>query len=339
MTRWNNWAVASCAGLLTALLAGTAPADDNKEAPKKDDKAPASGGLVIVDARGKEQKLSGWKFIRGTTRLDWLAPAEKAPDDKPSEDKPSRRPAVRRPQGPEALVFRDENSTVWKQGVLTLIPLDRIRSIEFDEDNDKATVRVASDKPDADVVLTGSTRFGGVNKVTVEAEVDKGQLGVAAVKFQGGIKGGIKAIRFPAPKAGPALAGRPAQMTVNADEKKKETEKVVDVQVLYEGRAGEKVSGILLFKKTIKVPVAKLQKLVAAGGEGSEWQLTLKGGSEETFTLLQTGELDGQRVSLLGLLARAPAGYKLFPMPTVAEVQFDEAKGDKGEKPEKSDKP
>ena len=94
--------------------------------------------------------------------------------------------------------------------MLTLIPLDRIRSIEFDEDSDKATVRVAGAKPDADVVLTGSTRFGGVNKVTVEAEVDKGELGVAAVKFQGGIKGGIKAIRFPSPKAAPpSPAARP----------------------------------------------------------------------------------------------------------------------------------
>jgi hypothetical protein len=114
---------------------------------------------------------------------------------------------------------------------------------------------------------------------------------------------------------------------------------VTDLQVLYRVLSGgEKLSPVLLFKKTLKVPVDKLQKLVAAGGDGAEWQLTLKGGSEETFTLLTAGELDGARVRLEGLLGKVPAGYKLFPLHTVAEVQFDEAKPDKGDKPEKAEK-
>jgi hypothetical protein len=337
MKCWNKWTAAACASLLMVVV--VVAADDKKEEKKKEDK-PATGGLVIVDARGKEQKLKTWEFVTGTRRLEWLAPPEKKdPKDKEGEDGP-RRPAVRRPQGPEALVFRDENSTGWVDGVLTLIPLDRLRGLDFDEENQTATVRVAAgDKPDADVTLTGTTKYARMNKVTIEAEVDKGELGVAAVKYQGGVKGGIKGIRFPSAKAAPAPAGRPAQVTVNLDGKKQVTEKVTDLQVLYRGLAGgEKLSPILLFKKTVKVPVDKLQKLVAAGGEGAEWQLTLKGGSEETFTLLTTGELDGVRVRLEGLLGKVPAGYKLFPLHTVAEVQFDEAKPDKPEKTEKTDK-
>ena len=336
MTCWNKWIVGACASLLAVVLVAAA---DEKKTEKKDEK-PAAGGLVIVDARGKEHKIKKWEFVAGTRHLAWLAPPEKKePGEKEGEERP-RRPALRRPQGPEALAFRDENSTGWVDGVLTLIPLDRLRGIDFDEENQTATVRVAAgDKPEADATLTGTTKYARMNKVAIEAEVDKGELGVASVKFQGGVKGGIKSIRFPSPKAAPAPAGRPAQVTVNLDGKMKVTEKVTDLQVLYRTVSSEKLAPVLLFKKTLKVPLSKVQKLVAAGGEGAEWQLSLKGGSEETFTLLTLGELDGTRVQLQGLLGKVPAGYKLFPLHTVAEVQFDEAKPDKGEKTEKTEKP
>lgn len=327
MMRWKKWLAGSLVGLVAAVLA-VAAADD------KPDKAPADGGLVIVDARGKEQKLKTWDFVIGTRRLNWLAPTGKKDPDKKDDkgikdDKTPRRPVTPRPQGPQALAFRDENSTTWVDGVLTLIPLDRLRSIEFDNENATATVRVAtSDKADGDAVLTGTTRFPRVNKIIVEAEVDKGELGVAAVKFQGGVKNGIKAIRFPAPRASAPAAGRPAVVVVNVDSKKKATERVTDLQVLYRTASGEKLSSTLLFKKTIKVDVAKLKKLVAVGEGGAEWQVVLKDGNDETFTLLQTGELDGTRVSLEGLIGKVPAGYKLFPIHVVAEVQLDVTKTD-----------
>jgi hypothetical protein len=41
-------------------------------------------GLLIVDGAGKEVPLSTWKFLHGTRRLSWLAPAPKA---KPKEAK------------------------------------------------------------------------------------------------------------------------------------------------------------------------------------------------------------------------------------------------------------
>src|SRR5262249_32028733 len=270
----------------------------------------------------------------------WMTSLKVTRDEKPRTDK--RRPPARpKAEGPEALVFRDENSTDWVKGVLTLIPIDRLRSIDFDNEKQTATVKVAvGEKAENDVELTGTTRFKGTNKLTVEAEVDKGELGVAAVKYFGGTATGIRAIRFPNPKAAAAAAGRPAQVIVNLDGKKKATEKVTDLQVLYRMAAGEKLSPILLFKKTIKLDVAKLQKMAAADSEGTEWQLTLKKGDEETLTLLEAGEIDGQKVQLEGFLARVPAGYKLFPAAVVAEIQFDEAKSeDKPEKPEKPEKP
>lgn len=320
MKPWKMCAAASV-GALAAVLGLTAAGEKSSHK--------TAAGLVLVDAKGKEQKVKAWQFVAGTRRLGWLAPQKKEPERPEKRDRggpPARpRPADRHEaQGPEALAFRDDNSTVWKDGVLTLVPLEHLRGIDFDNENETATVRVATgDKPDADATLTGTTKYRGTNKFTIEAEVDKGELGIAAVKFNGGVKNGIRSLRLPSPKPAPAPAGRPAQVTVNLDGKKKAAEKVTDLSVLYETPAGEKLAPVLLFKKTIKLDLSKARKLVAAEGEVAEWQVTLKDGNEETFTLRPAGELDGVQVVFQGFLARVPAGYKLFPAHAVAEIEFE----------------
>src|SRR5262249_21064182 len=136
------------------------------------------------------------------------------------------------PAGPEALEFRDDNSTNFQEGVLTLIPLERIRAIDYD-DNDSVSVRVAAgDKPDADEVLSGTTKYRGVNKLTIEAEVDKGDLGVAEVKFLGGAPKGIRGVRFPPAKA-PAAAPEGRLAVVTVADKRKNVQKATDLQPLY----------------------------------------------------------------------------------------------------------
>jgi hypothetical protein len=313
------------ATLLAAAVCLPASADDKKE-EKKDDKKPA---LIIVDAKGKENKVTGWQFVEGIRPLAWLAPDRKPEDEK--ED-PNVKPA-RAPQGPEGLVFRDEASPNLRKSVETLIPLENLRSIDFDEEKQTMTVKVAvSDKPDDDATLTGTTRFGEFNKLTIEAEVDKGELGVAAVKFKGGVKGGIKGLRFPSPKLLTAPAGRVARVSVQGakGEEAKGADKVQDLKVLYQVAAGEKLSPTLLFKKTIRVDVSKLEKIVDAGGQDVDWTVSLKGGTEETFSLLSSGDIDGKPARLVGLLGRIPAGYKLYPAFTIKEITFEEpAKSDK----------
>src|SRR5438128_1743779 len=88
------------------------------------------GTLVVVDAAGKEQKLKAWKFVAGTRHLSWLAtpvPAKECDDKEPAKgDKPKP------PAGPEALEFREENSTTFRNGILTFVPLDRLRAIDYD---------------------------------------------------------------------------------------------------------------------------------------------------------------------------------------------------------------
>jgi hypothetical protein len=81
-----------------------------------------------------------------------------------------------------------------------------------------------------------------------------------------------------------------------------------------------------MFRKTLKLDVNKLKGLKPADSDqenGKSWHVTPKEGDEETLSLLTTVPLDGRAADLEGLLGRVPAGYKLFPLHTVAEVQFD----------------
>jgi len=293
-------------------------------------KAAEPGTLLVIDSAGKEQKLKKWTYVAGTRNLAWLAPAEKEPEppkdkDAPAKDKPREKP---KPVGPEALEFREETSTVYTDGILTLIPLDRLRSIDYDLEKEAVTVHVANGpKPDDDVKLTGLTKFLKINKIIIEAEVDKGDLGVAEIKFLGGVqKGGIKGIRYPAPKMdAAAAAGRPA-VVVSSDRTGKATHKVTDLQPLYRvGEVREQTAPLLFFKKTLKVDVAKIAKIVTSGPEDDEkgWQIVMKDGNDENLSLLRKVTLNDKAAELIGLVARVPGGYKFFPTHTVAEIIFD----------------
>lgn len=318
---------AGCVGALLSWLCLAAPADD-----KKDDKKADADGLIIVDSKGKENKIKSYEILKGTRRLGWLAPPapEKKPEDKDGDPAAPKKPPLRTApalQGPEALVFQEQKPVHWAKDVQTFILLDRVRSLDYDADKDEVTVKVATGaKSEDDLSLTGTTKFDSFNRLVIEAEVDKGELGIAAIKFSGGTKeGSIKAVRFPTPKAATAPTGRAASVTVKRPRNAKDTEKVTDLMALYRSQDGEKASPVLLFRKTIKLDVAKLKKL-KPNKEDDEWTLTLKDDSEETLTLLTSGELDGKQVQLEGFLGKVPAGWKLFPVLTVLEIQFDEAK-------------
>src|SRR5258708_39242196 len=77
---------------------------------RADDPKPA--GPTLVDGAGKEVALKNWAITAGTRKLTWLAKDGAA--------------------APEALAFRDANSTLYVEGVITLIPLDRLESLTYD---------------------------------------------------------------------------------------------------------------------------------------------------------------------------------------------------------------
>lgn len=288
---------------------------------------PKKPSLTIIDANGKEVKVATYRFVEGTRRLGWLAPKK----EQPKKEEPKKNDTTGQPprqtsvaEGPEALAFREDNSTDYVEGVLTLIPLDNIRAIEFDNDKKVMTVRVAGGaKTEDDIVLTGTTRFARVNKLSIEAEVDKGEMGVASLKYQGGIPRGIKAVHFSDPKPiEKPKAGTTANLTLAT--RPKTTAKVTELKTLFRTESGEKLFNVLTFKQTLKIDLGKIKKLVAADDQGSDWQVTLKDGETETYVLLKSAMLDGKPAQLQGLVGRVPAGYRLFPLHTVAELTFDE---------------
>jgi hypothetical protein len=296
--------------------------------PAADPVRPAAGTLVVIDSAGKEQKLTAWHFTTGTRHLSWLVPpaqGKEATGD-PKEPRQPHGPAHRPTAGPEALEFRDEHSTNFVDGILTLIPLERLRALEYDADKDTVRARVALGTEGAEEeVLTGSTKFRGINKIVLAAEVDKGDLGVAEVKYQGGVPRGLRGIRFPEMKvAAPDAGGRRATITI-ADKEKK-VQQVADLLPLYRLADGsERALPTLFFRKTLKLDVAKVRKLKAIESkeaDGSEWEVTLNDGSEETWTLLAKPTVDGKPATLEGLVGRVPVGFKLFPIHTVAEIEF-----------------
>lgn len=292
-------------GFACTLLAEDAP------------KPPESGALVIVDSSGKEQKIKDFKFSAGMRPLTWLTPESKEEQGKSSKKN----------QGPEALVVRAETKIHFVAGVLTLIPLERLRLIEFDEGKALMTVRVATGpRKEDEVVLTGTTAYKGINKVTLEAEVDKGEAGIAELTYQGGIlKGGIQAIHFPEPKVEAFKPGRPAVVQTR-DSEVQTTHQVYDLAPLYTLRSGrEKTSSLLMFRKTLKLDLSKLKSIVASTEEERDlvWQVVQKDGEASTLTLLTSVPFEGQTATLTGLLGRVPEGYKIFPLKRVQRIDFD----------------
>jgi hypothetical protein len=291
--------------------------------------APA-GTLVVIDAAGKEQPVKAWTFTAGVRRLAWLAPRDKTP-------------AKKEAAGPEALVVRDDEKIFYVDGALTLVPLDRLRSVEFDTAKSLMTVRVAAGGKAADVVLVGTTRYKGINKLTLEAEVDKGDAGVAALTYQGGVPRGIRAVRFPEPKvAEEKHGGRPA-VVLTEDKTSRKAHPVTDLAALYQlGPGQETLSPTLMFRKTLKVDVAKVKKISRASesdGRDVVWQVEQKDGDDSTLTLLTTITLEGKSARLVGLLGKVPAGYRLFPPLSIAAVHFDATEAPKEkEKENKEDK-
>ena len=297
-------------GLLLCLAALT-PAENKTEA------------VVLVDSAGKEHKVTGYRITAGTRRLGWLAPDSPAPEKKaPKEKRP-----VSTTEGPEALVVRDDASIRFLEGVITLVPLTQLRSVRFDGEKGTMTAVVATGaKAEEDVTLSGTTKYKGVNKITLEAEVDKGDAGVATLTFQGGVlKGGIRALTFPVPKVEATKAGRPA-VVITQDDDVKKSHKVTDLLALYRLPSGvEKLLPTLMFKKTLKLDLAKVKTINVSSEKEADgvWQVVQKDGDEASLTPLGTLPIDGQTAILIGLVGKVPAGYKLFPLRRLHSIAFD----------------
>jgi hypothetical protein len=264
---------------------------------------------TIVDSSGKEIALKKWSFAAGVVKPAWL--------------------------GMDALAFRETNSTTFRDGVMTYIPLDRLESLTYDGEKQTVKAKVAG----VETPLEGWTRYQGINQLVIAAEVDKGEAGVVELKYHGGSgKGGIKSIKFPGAKAGEAPKGEPIYVVIGDGKKHEAPQTVHNLQALYRADKTEKLLPTLMFKKTFRVDLGQVKKMTVHEQDKSfECEVTLKDGTSESLTLLTSIPFDVHTATLEGLLAAVPAGYKLFPMHTIAEISREAPKADK-EKGRQGDK-
>jgi hypothetical protein len=301
-------------------------------APVPPEKAPPV--LVITDKAGKEYKAKTYTFKDGVVHLSWLAPAEAKPaKDKDKDKDKGKKPAPSSAKvGPQALVIREGSKFGVADGVVTFVPLDIARSVEFDPEMKTVTITVATSGED--VKLAGSTAYKGINKLFIEAEVDKGTAGVAEAAYEGGVPdGNLKSVKFPGTKP-KELKGR-AAVVVTSDKGSKRTDKVFNLTPVYVMPSGRMLAdNTLLFKKTLRLDVTKLAKIAATKEEAYEpiWKVTPKGEEEEAYTLLMEGTIADQKARLFGLVGRVPEGYRLFPARRIVSIEFDKAEEFKGGK-------
>jgi hypothetical protein len=298
--------------LLIPVLVARIPAGakDKKEPDKGDDKKPYL--LVVPPVGGKEVKLFDWRFTLGTRRIDL------------ENDKPAN-PKAKTTAGPEYLEFREEKSTTFLHGILTLVPLASIKKLDYDREKKKVSL-VTMTAGDKDATLAGWTKFVEINKLTIEAEVQLGDLGAATVKFQGGVEKGLQSIAFPSPKAAAEVKGTAS--TIIAIDKDKTKHTAHDLRPLYHSDGSHRALPYLMFKKTVKIDMDKIVALRFIPSEDKkkisyDFDVTLKDGMKYTLTLLTKIELDkGKSATLDGLIGQVPAGYKLFPAHTIQELQI-----------------
>src|ERR1700720_4439629 len=106
--------VVSFGTLGLTLAAFSAPAGEKKDsAGEKKADAP----LVVLDAQGKEVMLRTWHLAGGTRRLPGIGGAE-----------------PKLPGGPQYLEFREEKSTTFQNGILTLVRAASLRKLDYDYD-------------------------------------------------------------------------------------------------------------------------------------------------------------------------------------------------------------
>jgi hypothetical protein len=286
--------------VMLALMACAAPAGDKHE--KK-----ADSPLLILDAQGKEVMLKGWHLAGGTRPLAGIDGGGPKP---------------------RYLEFREEKSTTFQVGILTLVPTTALRKLDYNYEKKTVTavVAVAGGK---DETLVGTTRFNGINRLGIEGDADLGKLGFASVKFQGGNpKGGITGLRFPAAQPAPEVKGDIA--VVIATDKEKTRHTVADLTALYQVNSSTyRALPVLMFKKTVKIDLTKIASMRHVASEDKkqtsyDFAVVLHDGTKHTLTLLTKVELEGTKsATLAGLLGRVPVGYKLFPAHTIGELKVD----------------
>ena len=268
--------------------------------------AEAPAEAVVIDAEGKEVKVSGLKFMIGTRRLAWLADPNGATEDAK--------------KGPLALELREPHSTTYSKGIITFVPLSAVESIKYDYEKQVASVSVKGlTEP-----LAGTLQYKGINVLGFDGTVD-GKV----TKFSGGAftKGNIKAVDFPGAAAAPARKGGSA-WAVQIDQAKamNPTLKASNFKFLYQFPGG--VDLLTDAAHTHKSEPLKMDDAVKSyttlAVDPNTYVIAAEvqiGESERVIVIPPEMEKDGKKGTLVGLLGEVEAGWKLFPLHTIKNMK------------------
>ncbi len=267
--------------------------------------ADAPTDAVVTEADGKEVKVTGLKFGPGTRRLSWLADPAGTTDDTRS--------------GPLALEVREPHSTTFKQGIVTLVPLASVESIQYDTDKKRARISIKT----LNTPLAATLEYTDLNNLAFSAIA-----GGKQTIFRGGPKkGSVKAFAFAGATPLPSRK-RVGVWQVQIDQKAamNPTLKVGELKFLYRFPGGKEVlsdfatthkhetlrfDGALKSYTTLAVdPSARVIVAEVASGD-----------KERIVVIPPTMEKDGKTATLVGLVGEVEAGWKLFPLHTIKSLK------------------
>jgi len=266
---------------------------------------PAEPGHTLVDAAGKEHKLTGVKLTAGTRRLAFLA------DPKgPTEDAK---------RGPMALALREPHSTTFSAGIVTLVPVSCVENVKYDYEKLAMTVGVKGQEP-----LACTLQFRGINVISLDAKSTD-----APVKFTGGVsKDGFKSLAWPNAKPLASRAvGTAWKVQIEQPKAKDPTLTVRNLKALYTFAGGvEQLHDTLPVRKGDAIKLdTRLKKLeliaVDPNTQHAAIEVTLEGAPEKLVAMPLTRE-EGTRIgTFVGFLGEVDAGWKLFPPHAIKTIQ------------------
>lgn len=292
--------------MIAVLLAGGAALLADEPATEEKDAAKNEEVVALVDGTGKELKLTNVKLTTGTRRLAFLA------DHKGTTDEARK--------GPSALEVREPHSTTFAKGVVTLIPLSCVESVNYDYAKQSMTVAVKG-QPE----VPGTLQFRGINAIALE-----GKNGDVLGKFSSGVpKDGFRSIAWPSAKPMPS---RPAGGTAWSVQIVQPLAKdpmlaVRNLKALYSFPGGvEQLIEALPVRKGEPLHFdAKLKKLeliaVDQNTHMAALEVTIEGGMERLIAVPLTLEQDKRTGTLIGLVGEVDSGWKLFPLHAIKVVK------------------
>ncbi len=286
------------------------------------EKAPAEIWELLYDGK-VVIRLDKARFTSGMRPLPWSVAVAPKKGVKPA------------PPGPEHLEFREDNSTTFKDGIVTFVPVAALQRLEYDHDKKsiQAMVAVAEGK---EIVIVGTTKFGGINKFHFEGVAKSADATLPAGLFQvqdGLLKTPIRGVRLHVEggAAKPAEKPQGRVAVIVSQDKDKSEHKVFGVTALYRVGTSQRLAPVLTFQKMGQLDIATMDSLrqlppEKKGGLAHDYEVTLRDGSKQKLALLEKTTLDeNQAAQLVGLVGQGTVGYKLFPPHTIASVRWETA--------------